>query len=126
MYINLTEDSFIIYAAKHYDTKRSSSTEEFHDDLKRIQYLKRLFRRYEETGELKVRLILNHLIIIYNCFGVAATNMLFMKLPEYHSYLKTFALFLNYMPKIIEYNNETIIADKIEIDLKITRELQQI
>ena len=92
--MNLTDDSFIIYAAKHYDTKRSSSTEEFHDDLKRIQYLKRLFQRYEDDG--------------------------------YHEYLKTFALFLNYMPKRIEYNGEIINSDSIEIDIRITRELQKL
>lgn len=126
MNIHLTEESFFIYAAKHYDTKRSSSTEEFHDDLKRIQYLKRLFRRYDDSGELKARLILNHMIILYNCFGAATTNMLFMKLPEYHEYLKTFAVFLNYMPAVVRYDEEEILDQTIPADLKIVKELQEI
>ncbi len=78
----LDESTFMLYAAKHYDMKKAASTEEFYDDLKRFQYLKRLFRRYEEFDELKVRLILNHMIVIYNCFGLAGTPMLFLRLEE--------------------------------------------
>ena len=78
--MELTEQTFLIYASKHYDNPQCSSYEEFEDDLKRIQYLKRLFNRYEGSGELKERLILNHIIVLYNCFGLAATNILFLKL----------------------------------------------
>ena len=66
----LDEQSFLIYAAKYYDMRKSSGVEEFYDDLKKFQYLKRLFKRYEEDGDLKVRLILNNLIVLYNCFGI--------------------------------------------------------
>jgi hypothetical protein len=122
----LTEDNFMIYAAKHYDMKRAASLEEFQDDLKRIQYIKRLFKRYEESGELKVRLILNHLIVLYNCFGLAATPILFMKLDEYHKYLKPFVVFLNYLPERVEYDNGTIITSDIPLDQTIIQELRQI
>ena len=106
--------------------KKSSGVEEFYDDLKKFQYLKRLFKRYEEDDDLKVRLILNHLIILYNCFGPQATNMLFFKLKDQHQYLKPFVLFLNYMPDVIEYENTKILNTDIPLDLNIVRELRKI
>lgn len=116
----------MLYAAHHYDTKRAISEDEFQEDLKRFQYLKRLFKRYEEDNDLRIRLILNHIIILYNCFGPAATNMLFMKLNEYHKYLKTFMLFLSYMPEEIRYE-ETIIKNvDIAIDENIALELRKL
>lgn len=122
----LDESSFLIFAARHYDMKKSSGVEEFYDDLKKFQYLKRLFKRYEEDDDLKVRLILNHLIILYNCFGPQATNMLFFKLKDQHQYLKPFVLFLNYMPDVIEYENTKILNTDIPLDLNIVRELRKI
>ena len=76
----LNENNFILFAAKHYDNPQCHDTTEFFDDLKRFKYLKRLFSKYEEHGELKERLILNHLIILYNVFGVSTTKMLLYKL----------------------------------------------
>lgn len=122
----LNEDNFTIYAAKFYDQKKAASIEEFYDDLKRFQYLKRLFKRYEEDDDLKVRLILNHLIVLFNCFGSAATPMLFLKLPEYHSYLKPFVMLLGYMPERIEYNDVILINSDIPLDTKIVKELREI
>lgn len=122
----LTEDNFLLYAAKHYDMKRAASIEEFQDDMKRIQYIKRLFKRYEDSGELKIRLIMNHLIVLYNCLGPAATPVLFMKLEEYHTYLKPFILFLNFMTETVEYNNKRIITSDITLDPKIVEELRKI
>ena len=122
----LNEDTFTIYAAKHYDMKKAASVDEFYDDLKRFQYLKRLFKRYEETEELKIRLILNHLIVIYNCFGAPATPMLFMKLEEYHKYLAPFILLLNYLPERISYGEKEIISSDIPLDSKIIEELRKI
>lgn len=122
----LDEKSFLIYAAKHYDLKRSSGIEEFYDDLKRFQYLKRLFKRYEEDNDIRLRLILNHVIVLYNCFGIAATNMLFFKLKEYHKYLKPFVVFLNYMPDSIEYENEIVLSSDIPMDQHIIEELRKI
>jgi len=70
----LNENNFTIFAAKHYDQRKAASVDEFYDDLKRFQYLKRLFKRYEEDDDLKVRLILNHLIVLYNCFGPGSNH----------------------------------------------------
>ena len=122
----LNEDTFLLFAAKNYDMKRSISAEEFYDDLKRFQYLKRLFRRYDESDDLKIRLILNHIIVLYNCFGPAATYMLFLRLEEYHKYLKTILTYLGYMPDLIEYDNKKIINSDISLDERIVNELRKI
>ena len=79
----LTDKNFLLFCAAHYDNYQYHSTEEFYEDLNRFKYIKRLFSRYEETGELKERLILNHIIILYNLFGVpATTRLLFFKLNK--------------------------------------------
>ena len=124
--MRITEKNFLIVAAKNYDMSRAASVEEFYDDLKRFQYLKRLFRRYDEDNDLRVRLILNHLIVIYNCFGPGATNMLFMKLEPYHKYLKPFVMFLSYMPEYIEYEETFIKNDQISLDPIIVEELRKL
>lgn len=124
--MQLNEENFILWAAKHYDTTSSSSADEFYDDLKRFQYLKRLFKRYGEEQDLKVRLILNHLIVIYNCFGPVATNLLFFKLKEYQEYLKPFIVLLNYMPDYIEYEEYKIPSSSIKMDDFIIKELRKI
>lgn len=115
----IDETNFLLFAAKHYDNPQCYDTVEFYDDLKRFKYLKRLFGKYQETGELKERLILNHIIVLYNVFGDVATRMLFFRLNEYHSYIKPFLVLLGYMPdKIVNiglegktYNNSDIIMD---------------
>lgn len=122
----LNDTNFMLYAAKCYDVKKSSGAEEFYEDLKRFQYLKRLFKRYEEADDLKVRLILNHIIVLYNCFGPEATNMLFFKLKEYHSCVKPFVLFLNYMPETIKYEELVIFGSDIPLDSTIVKELRKI
>ena len=122
----LNDTNFLLYAAKAYDVKKSSGAEEFYEDLKRFQYLKRLFKRNEETDDLKIRLILNHIIVLYNCFGLEATNMLFFKLKEYHPQLKLFVLFLNYMPEVINYEETAIRSSDISLDPSIVRELRNI
>lgn len=77
----LTEDNFVIYALKHYDNPGCKGLAEFQDDLKRFIYLKRLFKKYVPGKGLKERLILNHLVVLYNLFGIeAATKMLFLKI----------------------------------------------
>lgn len=124
--MQLTEESFILYAAKYYDMKHAASAEEFYDDLKRFQYLKRLFKRYEEDNDLRVRLILNHLIVLYNCFGLNTTEMLFLKLEEYHQCLKPFLLLLNYMPEVVEYNGQKLRTVDIPLDTLIAEELRKI
>lgn len=122
----LNDTNFMLYAAKAYDVKKSSGADEFYEDLKRFQYLKRLFKRYEEADDLKIRLILNHVIVLYNCFGLEATNMLFFKLKEYHPQLKPFVLFLNYMPEVINYEETVVFNSDIPLDQNIVRELRNI
>jgi hypothetical protein len=114
--MKLFESNFLLYAAKYYDNPHCHDVSEFEEDLKRFQYLRKLFGRYRQCGDLKERLILNHLIIIYNCFGTNATNMLFMKLNEYHEFLKPFVDYLNFMTDTIEYDGKIIYANKIISD----------
>jgi len=97
---NLNDDNFIIYAMKAYD-RPNCIMSEFEEDLSRIKYVKRLIKRYKTTGELKERLILNHIIVLSNVFGIEpSARMLFFKIDkEDYDILKTFLLFLNYMPR---------------------------
>ena len=103
MFESLNEKNIDLYTAKMYENPQCISTEEFYDDMKRIKYLKRLFNRYLTVGELKERLVLNHIIIFYNVFPIeAATRILFLKLDEgMYSTLKTFLIFLGYMPEVV-------------------------
>lgn len=127
---SLNETNFFLYAAKHYTNPYCYDTVEFYDDLSRFKYLKRLFSRYEETGELKERLILNHIITIYNIFGVEpATRMLFFKLQGYHKYLKPFLVLLNYMPETVRsigLEGKDIISSDIPLDSFIIDQLRKI
>ena len=95
----LTEENLFLYAAKHYDNPTFSDVKEFHEDLKRFKYIKRLLNRYLESGDLGERLILNHLIVIFNVFGPEASlNILKLKLNDKHwPILKPFLIFLNYI-----------------------------
>lgn len=124
--MQLTESTFLLYAMKHYDNPQCTEMSEFEEDMKRFQYLRKLFSRYRQDGDLKERLILNHLIVIYNVFGPDATNMLFMRLHEYHEYLKPFVTYLNYMPSIIMYDDIMINADSIVSDAGIVERLREI
>jgi len=125
----LDESNFVIFAAKHYDNPQCLSTIEFLEDLSRFKYLKKLFNRYEESGELKERLILNHMIVLYNCFEHETTRMLFLKMPEYGRFLKPFVVYLNRMPEKIEeigIERRTIISNEIEMDKKIVEALRSL
>ena len=95
----LTEDNLFLYAAKHYYKPQFSDIEEFYEDLKRFKYVKRLVNRYLDSGELGERLILNHLIVIFNSFGIEASlNMLDLKLDDRHwPVIKPFLIFLKYI-----------------------------
>lgn len=124
--MKLTESTFLLFASKYYDNPHCSDISEFEEDLKRFQYLRKLFGRYRQDNDLKERLILNHLIIIYNVFGPEATNLLFMKLPEYHEYLKPFVEYLNFMPMYIEYDEIYLNKDNIQSDNFIKEKLKGI
>jgi hypothetical protein len=97
----LTPENINMFAMKHYDNPSCVDEAEFLDDLKRFKYLKRLFRKYDTSGELKVRLIVNHIIVLSNVFGVdATTTLLFFKIESNHwSLLKTFLVYLHFMPE---------------------------
>lgn len=126
----LDETNFLLYAAKHYDNPHCYDTLEFYDDLNRFKYIKRLFNRYEETGELKERLIINHLTVIYNVFGVeAGTRMLFLKLRGYYHMLKPFLVLMGYLPDRVQhigFDNKTIECEQISADAAIAEVLSNI
>jgi hypothetical protein len=125
----LTEDNFMMYAIKNYDNPSCVGMDEFLDDLKRFKYIKRLLRKHNVGKELKERLILNHIIVLGNLFGVeATTKMLFYKLEEkFWPQVKTFLVFLNYMPlKIIVSPGIEILDKDIPIDESILEDLQRI
>ena len=97
--VELNEDNFLVYAIKHYYNPGSMGMSDLEEDLKRIKYVKRLLNRYKKTGEASERLILNHLVVLYNVFEDAATDMLFYKLEEeYWPELKTYLVYLHRMP----------------------------
>jgi pilus assembly protein TadC len=129
MFDDLNDDNFLIYAAKAYD-KPHIITSEFEEDLKRLKYVKRLLRKYRQTGDFKERLILNHVIILSNVFGVEPTvNMLFFKVdPDDYPLLKTILIFLNYMPKrlTISFNKYRIRQEEILVDLDIADKLRNL
>jgi len=120
----LNNDNYILYSMKYYDNPQCESISEFNDDLNRTKYLKRLFKKYKINNILKERLILNHIIIFYNVFGVeAGTRILFFKIEkEYHPILKTFLVYLNYLPE--EIPEADLVT--IPLDLKIMSTLRKI
>lgn len=117
--LQLNENNFLIYAIKNYYNPGSMGMEELEDDLKRFKYIKRLLSRYKKTGEISERLVLNHLVVLYNVFGDAATEMLFYKLePDHWKDLKTYLVYLHRMPL------ETVVSPGIkETDIPLNNEL---
>lgn len=127
MFDDLNDDNFLMYAIKSY-TSPHCIMSEFEGDLKRTKYLKKLFRRYKSTKELKERLILNHLILLYNVFGVEATRILFFRIDERDfDILKTFLLYLNFMPeKVFGIKGKTINSSDILVDMEIAEILRNL
>ena len=130
MFDNLTEDNFQLFAMKYYNNPHCTDILEFHDDLKRIRYIKRLFRKYKESGELKERLIVNHLVILYNTFNpLAMTRMLILKLHEYLDCLKPFLIFLSYWDdpvKLGKINSNLYKDSDIGLDSGVVEAIRQI
>ena len=125
---DLTNENVMLYAAKAYD-KPNCIMSEFKEDMKRFNYLKRLFQRYRKLGELRERLIINHLVVLYNVFGPeVTTRLLFFKLSrEDYSALKTYLLFLNYMPITVRgIKGTNIHSSDISVDMKIAEVLRNI
>ena len=118
----LTPNTYMMYAMKHYDNPQCIGMDEFQEDLNRIKYIKRLFRKYRNNDILRERLLLNHIIIFYNVFGVEpATRILFYKIEEeMHDLLKTFLVYLNYLPeedipeaKLVEIPLDQFVINKL-------------
>ena len=121
----LNEKNFVVYAMKHYDNPQCQLVEEFEEDLQKFLYLKKLLARYHRDGELRERLILNHIIILYNIFGDAATNMLFYKIePQHWPTLITFLTYLDRMPDTVP--NYSIITSDVTLDETIVDRLRKI
>ena len=120
MNIELTENNLFINAAKHYYNPKFIDAESFEEDLKRFKYIKRLCNRYLETGKLSERLLLNHLIIVFNVFGIEpAKNILELKLDKEHwTIIKPFLIYLNYIT-----NNEYV---EIDMDQTVIDALRKI
>lgn len=128
-FTQLNNDNVLLYAMKHYDNPACHGIHEFTEDFDRIKYLKRLFKRYQQKSVLKERLILNHIIIVYNVFGVeAATRILFLRLEDdLWPILKTFLVFLNYMPERIHgIDGRDVISSDISLDQTLIEILRRI
>lgn len=128
MFDDLNDDNFLMFAMKSYDSPNCIMSE-FEEDLKRIKYVKRLIKRYKTTGELKERLILNHLIILSNVFGTKnSVRMLFYKIDEEdYDILKTFLLFLEYMPSVVlGIRGKNINSADVTINLFVGKRLRDI
>ena len=123
---DLTNDNILIYAVKAYD-KPNCIMSEFKEDMKRFNYLKRLFKRYRKIGELREQLVLNHLVVICNVFGPeVATRILFFKMAkDDYSALKTYLLFLSCMPERVKgIKGHDIISSEIPVDMTIAEVLR--
>ena len=120
MFKEITKDNWLLYAQHSYDKPILNSEQEFYGDLKRFKYLKRLFRKYKVTGNLKLRLVLNHIIVLNNVFGVetACTLLLFKIDKPYWPALKPFLNYLDYL-----YPHE---LDGVKEDMKITKGLKEL
>ena len=129
--MTLNTENFLLFAIKNYDNPGCLSKKEFKADLDRIKFVKRLFRRYirkNDVEALRVRLVLNHLITIYNVFGPSATKILFFKLEkELWKCLKPFLLFMHRLPdRVSNITEKDILTVNITMDKKIVEELRKI
>ena len=124
----LTDENFLIFCAKVYDNPSAHSTEEFLEDLSRIRYVKKLLTRYQETGDLKERLILNHIITLHNCFGLHLARILFLKTEKQYHMVKPFLILLNALPDVIHGvgKYDRLHTDEIPLDMKIVERLRGI
>mgnify|MGYP000857553739 FL=1 len=122
IFTELTEDNFLLFAIKNYENPQAVTKEDFDKDLNHFKYIKRLLKRYKNTGQLKTHLLLNHFIILYNIFGEATTPMLFFKIEkELWATMKSFIMFLGKFP---EYP-KTDLHD-IQVDLYCLQQLYTI
>ena len=100
IFTELTSENFLLFAIKHYENPQAVTKEDFEKDLNHFKYIKRLLKRYRNTGELKAHRLLNHFIILYNIFGEGTTAMLFYKIEkDMWNIMKTFVVFLDKLPE---------------------------
>ena len=128
LFNDLTDANVLLYAAKSYD-KPNCIQSEFDEDYKAFRYIKRLLHRYRLTGEIKERLILNHLILCQNVFGVeASTRILFLRLAEKdYSALKAFLVYTSAMPEVVKgIKGKDIRSSDILLDPKIVSILRRL
>lgn len=128
LFDELNESNVLLYAAKCYE-KPNCIDSEFDEDYKRIRYIKRLLQKYRLTGGIKERLLLNHLVVAQNVFGIEpTTRMLFLRIDKRdYSALKTFLIFTSAMPKVVRgIRGEDIISSDIPLDLKIVDSLRKL
>lgn len=113
----LTNENLFLYAAKHYTNPNFSDIDEFYEDLKRFKYIKRLANRYLDQGELAERLIMNHLVVVFNVFGIEATlNILELKLDKRHwPVIKPFLIFLKYIKndQLTDITMDRLVVDRL-------------
>lgn len=125
----LTNSNFLLWAAARYDHKQRHTTEEFFEDLRRIKYIKKLITKFIETGDLKERLILNHLIVLCNVFGPETLcKILFLKMSKQMAYVKPFLIFMNILPDKIKGvgDSKPIDTSVILMDQEIIRMLRKL
>lgn len=128
-YEKLTDENYLIFCAQHYNGNRYYTTEEFIEDLNRVKYIKKLITRYIENDDLKERLILNHIIVLNNCFGPTVTcKILYLKLKEQMKYVKPFLILIDILPdKIYNVGDENMIdTNLIEMDINIIQKLRKV
>ncbi len=123
----LSESNFMLYAAKHYDNPCCYDVLEFYEDLNRIRTIKKIFVRFKDSSEMNVGLVVNHIVVMCNTFGVeASTKMLVFKLRDFLDLLKPFLELLGCMPEIVEgigFNNQTIKSSDIDSNIIIVEAL---
>lgn len=124
------DENFLLYAAKHYDNPSCSTQSEFEDDVSKIRSIVKMLRKYSRSGEINERLVVNHLILLYNVFErEAATRMLCLKCRDLMMYLKPFLVLLNYWPERIEHVGEygrVIYGSDVPMDYLLVEKLRRI
>ena len=122
LFNELNEDNFLLFAIRNYENPQAVTKEDFDKDLNHFKYIKRLLKRYKNTGQLKTHLLLNHFIVLYNIFGEATTPMLFFKIEsDLWAAMKSFIIFLGKLP---EYHRSSI--HDIPVDMICLEQLNKI
>jgi hypothetical protein len=125
--MQLTESTFELYAAKYYTNHNCIDEQEFIEDFCRLKYIKRLVKKYKQSDDLRERLLLNHLVILYNVFeSVACTQMLLFKLKEDFSVIKPFLILMNRLPETItDHENKVIYTSHIPLDNNVVDKIRK-